>query len=228
MDRKAAIRHINKNGALLVFPINNRKDPRSLWSEFYPRSEMRWEWDEGGDNRVGRLWQLMKDLSDSRQVVYSKWYQGRATFFSKKLFTALLSVLHHQGNARRDLSPTARHLLETLENDSPLSTKQLKALAELQGKFNEPIYNKGLKELFSRFLIVAFGEVEDGAFPSLAMGSTSLLYENLVSEAQKMSLKEAQSILDNYWSEDNLFRKHFLKVLKGLPSVPESNEDLGM
>ena len=124
MNQKSAVKKINDCGALLVFPINNNKVPASLWSEFYPRTKMRWEWDDGGDNKVGDLWFLMKKLSDSRLVVYSKWYQGRATFFSRELFTALLK------NTKPDytgmtLSPVAKQLYECLEEDSPLSTARL-------------------------------------------------------------------------------------------------------
>jgi hypothetical protein len=211
MNQKKAIEKINSKGVLLVFPINNQKEPRSLWSEFYPRSEMRWEWDEDGDHRVSQLWMLMKKLSDSKEVVYSKWYQGRATFFSRELFTALLK-LNMQNFEQLELSKTARELLECLESDSPLSTKQLKALTELRGKDNEKFYNRGMKELFSKFLIVAFGEVDDGAFPSLAVGATRLLYEDLFIEAKSLSGPAAQKIIDQFMPKGSLFRKYLEKT----------------
>lgn len=211
MNQKSAISKINNRGALLVFPINNKKEPSSLWSEFYPKSKMRWEWDSDGDDRVGSLWALMKKLSDSREVVYSKWYQGRATFFSRKLFTALLCK-SIQDFDEPHLSVTARNLLEALESDSPLSTKQLKAITELRGKDNERFYNRGMKELFKKFLIVAFGEVDDGAFPSLAVGATKNLYEDLLSEARKMRPTEAEKIINEYLPEGNLFRKYLNKL----------------
>ena len=211
MSQKNAISKINNRGALLVFPINNKKEPASLWSEFYPKSKMRWEWDSDGDDRVGSLWALMKKLSDSREVVYSKWYQGRATFFSRKLFTALLCKSLKDFDEPK-LSRTAQNLLETLESDSPLSTKQLKAITELRGKDNEKFYNRGMKELFSKFLIVAFGEVDDGAFPSLAVGATRNLYEDLLSDARKMRASEADKIINEYLPEENLFRKHLNKL----------------
>ena len=72
MNLRSAVSRINKNGALLVFPIQNRKEPNSLWAEFHPRKKMIWKWDEGHDSGVGDLWLLMKRLSDSLQVVYSK------------------------------------------------------------------------------------------------------------------------------------------------------------
>lgn len=221
MSRKpseaTAIQKIDAAGALLVFPLNNRPEPRSLWSEFHPRTKMRWEWDETGDNRVGEMWLLMKRLSESREVVYSKWFQGRATFFRRELFTALLAV-HHAAKAPGDaLSPTALLLLETLEMDSPLSTKQLKKFTELQGRDNEPAYSRGMKELFTRFLIVGCGEVEDGAFPSLAVGATRLIYEDLWTEAEAFSttagLKKARGIVDSALPVGSAFRKFFERTL---------------
>ncbi len=210
MNQKSAVKKINDYGALLVFPINNKKEPASLWSELYPRKKMRWEWDESGDNKVGDLWLLMKKLSDSRLVVYSKWYQGRATFFSRDLFTALLKITKPDYTGAT-LSAVAKQLYECLEEDSPLSTKQLKTIADLRGKDNERFYNRGMKELFSHFLIVAYGEVDDGAFPSLAVGTTRHLFEDLVLESEKLSLLDAQQTIDRILPRTNLFRKHLEK-----------------
>lgn len=205
-----AVQKINAQGALLVFPMNNQKEPKSIWSEFYPRTKMRWEWDTDGDDRVGRLWSLMKKLSVSRKVVYSKWYLGRATFFSRELFTALLAFRREQFENPK-LSPVAHQLLECLESDSPLSTKNLKALTELRGKENERTYTKGMKELFDKFLIVAYGEVDDGAFPSLALGTTRNLFEDLLNHSRELSVTEAVKTIDRFLPQGNLFRKYLDK-----------------
>lgn len=218
MNQKTAIAKINTRGILLVFPINNKKEPLSLWSEFYPRTPMRWEWNEDGDDRVGQLWGLMKKLSDSTTVVYSKWYQGRATFFSRELFTALVCVSMPYFSDP-EVSRTGRDLLECLESDSPLSTKELKKLTELRGKENEKFYNRGMKELFSKFLIVAFGEVDDGAFPSLAVGATRNLYEDIFNQAQEMKKSQARKIIDQYMPEGSLFRKYLDKT--NAPSISQ-------
>jgi hypothetical protein len=212
MNQRSAVSKINKAGALLVFPINNRPEPKSLWSEFFPKSKMRWEWDSGGDNRVSSLWMLMKRLSDSREVVYSKWYQGRATFFSKELFTSMLSIWIHSGRQSHLSSRQATDLLEVLESDSPLSTKALKRMTDLQGKDNESRYNRGLKELFTRLLAVAYGEVDDGAFPSLAVGATKSLYEELWKDAKALDQKTARSTVDTFIPEGTAFRKFFDKT----------------
>jgi hypothetical protein len=216
MDRRltlnGAVSRIKDRGALLVFPINNRELPNSLWREFFPKTKMIWEWNESSDYKVSDMWALMKKLSDCREVVYSKWYQGRATFFSPELFTALLSLARTAHIPRHELSETARVLFEVLENNSPLSTKELKALTDLRGRDNEAAYNRGMKELFTRFLIVGFGEVEDGAFPSLAVGATELLFEDLWRDGAEMSPRVAQTTIDRLMPEGSHFRKFLEKT----------------
>lgn len=214
MNQRSAVRKINKRGVLLTFPINNRKEPLSLWSEFFPRTKLRWEWDEDGDNHVFDLWHLMKRLSESRQVVYSKWYQGRATFFSRKLFVAMLGQFMRRDDLVSELSRTSRQILDVLEEDSPLSTKDLKKMTDLQGKFFASEYNRALKALFSRLLIVGFGEVDDGAFPSLAVGATKMIYEDLWHDASTISEIEAHATIDEFMPEGSLVRKYFEKSLR--------------
>ncbi len=209
MSQRRAISLINKSGVLLVFPINNAKDPQSLWSQFYPRTKMRWEWDGDGDNKVAGMWMLMKRLSNCDQVVYSKWYRGRATFFSRELFAAMLCIYISSGVHSIGLSLIARELLDTLESDSPLSTKELKKMTGLQGRLNEPQYSRAMKELFSRLLIVAYGEVDDGAFPSLAVGATNLIYEDLWNEAESMDVQVATEIVDRWMPLGSQMRKFF-------------------
>jgi hypothetical protein len=210
-SKRDAIRAINRRGCLLVFPIDNRKEFPSIWSEFYPRTPMRWEWDENGDDRVARLWMLRAELSTCNEVVYSKWFRGRATFFSRPVFAALLRLL---GHSELGLSREARGILETLKLDSPLSTKQLKRATDLQGRFNEAAYQRGLKELFSRGLIVGYGEVDDGAFPSLAIGATQAIFEDLWSEARELSREEALARLP---ASDTPWFKHYIKLEASLP-----------
>ena len=214
MDLKNAIQQINKNGILLVFPVKNNKEPNSIWRTFYPRKKMVWEWNEDSDDSISEMWLLMKKLSDCKKVVYSKWYQGRATFFSRKVFVALLSLYLKSGLKGYPLTRQATYLHEALRDDSPLSTKQLKEITDLQGKLNEPVYTKSMKQLFSKFLVIAFGEVEDGAFPSLAVGATENIYEDLWKEALSQSLEISEDILNKSLPEGTKFRAFFDKHLK--------------
>lgn len=197
-----------------MFPQENRKEPASLWYSFFPRTRMRWEWDETGDNRVGELWLLREQLSLSRKVVYSKWFRGRATLIANDLFPALLRLANPDFPEARGLSFVAKEILDLLEEDSPLSTKQLKKMSGLQGRASETQYTRALKELWDRCLIVAFGEVDEGAFPSLAIGSTKVIFEFLWNEAGEMSKDEATKILEKRLPEGTSFRKYWNTLAK--------------
>lgn len=219
MTVSKAVQAVNKKAMLLVFPQENRKDPASLWYEFFPRTKMRWEWDETGDNRVGELWMLREKLSLSRKVVYSKWFRQRATLIANDVFPAMLKLANPGFPHATGLSFAAREILDLLEEDSPLSTKQLKKLSGLQGRASEGAYNRALKELWDRCLIVAFGEVDEGAFPSLAVGSTHVIFEELWAEAESLSEEEAQARLDLRLEPGSTFRKYWDGLTKKWKSL---------
>lgn len=207
-----AIEAINKKHILLVFPIKAQKEPGSIWNELYPRTKMRWEWDEHGDHKVFDLWMMREQLSRSRKVIYAKWYQGRATFFSKECFVHLLAYLRSE----KPLGSESQRILDILEQDSPLSTKQIKEFADLQGKWMEASYNRAMKPLWNRLLISAFGEIEDSSFPSLAIGASQNLFEDLWLEAQKISEEKAASFLEKHLDEENKFYLFARKIKKTL------------
>jgi hypothetical protein len=169
---------------------------------------MRWEWTGDGDPRMWRMWMLMKRLSSGQDVVYSKWYSGRATFFSQELFTALLaSSIRLKRDPADGLNAEERRLLEILESNSPLSTRQLKLESGLTGRENEGLYTRSLKALFCRFLIVAPGEVDEGSFPSLALGATRLLREDLWADAERLSVARARQTIDRFMPSGSRFRR---------------------
>lgn len=176
---KRAIKAIEKIGICLVFPVKNAKDPPSLWSVLYPGEEMIWEWDEDGDARVSDLWHLRMRLAESREVVYAKWFSGRATFFSRDVYRELLGRMDAAGKLRAPLSRETAAVLELLEENSPQSTKSLRAQMDLGGKVGERIYQRALGDLWKQMRIVGTGEMDDGAFPSLMVGATNLVFEDL-------------------------------------------------
>lgn len=210
--RKKTLTAIEDEGILLVYPIQNKNDPNSVWHKLFPRSEMRWEWDADGDQRVSDLWLLKEELSRSGLVVYTKWYQNRATFFSKEVFTNMMAFMHTDA----PLSSESNTILEALEMDSPLSTKQIKVAADLQGRYMEASYNRAMKALWQRMLVVAWGEVEDSSFPSLAVGATKNIYEDLYLQAQETDPEKARKYLEKRLSPDNKFWKFAQKIQKTL------------
>lgn len=169
---------------------------------------MRWSWDEDADNRVGRVWTLKEELSRSGEVVYGKWYKGRATFLSFEAFVHLRAYLREVPLRR----PEARQMLEVLEMDSPLSTKQLKAAVELQGRPFESLFTKAQRELFERLDIVGFGEVADSAFPSMAIGASRLIFEDLCLRSDEISEREGEEFLRDLWGDDHPFWEYAFRL----------------
>jgi hypothetical protein len=205
-EEAKGIAAVERLGALLVYPLANRPDIPSLWSVLYPRSEMRWAWDADADPRVSHVWILREQIARSRKVVYSKWFRGRAVFFSQGLFTAMLATLKPW---QRERSQEARELLQVLEDDSPQSSKELRRNAGLRGKESERVWTRATKELWEQLAIVGTGEVADGAFPSLELGATRWIFEDLWEEAQRgqadAALLEAQlppaSAFGKFWQQ---------------------------
>jgi hypothetical protein len=174
-----ALAAIERRGIILVYPIANRADVPSLWSELHPRSRMRWDWDATADDRVVELWHLKNELAASGDVAYAKWLGGRATFFSLDVFHAVLAQLAAAGDVFGQLPREALEILELLRERSPLSTKELRSETGLRGKPFESLFTHAMKALWSRLLVVGTGEIEDGAFPSLAVSATELVFEDI-------------------------------------------------
>lgn len=223
-NEQAALAAVEEHGVLLVYPITNRAEPNSLWHVLYPRSEMRWAWDQGADTRVVHLWHLRERLASSRAAVYAKWYKGRAVFFSRPVFVAMLAAAQAtRRSALASLSRESLELLSLLEDDSPQSSKTLRREAGLTGRHNEALWNRALRELWERLLIVGTGEVEDGAFPSLAIGATRLIFEDLWDEAQAGPSADQQALLSRVLPPEGGFGKHWQRIRQRLLRAAESN-----
>jgi hypothetical protein len=208
-SEREAIAAIEREGALLVYPIVNRMEPASLWTAFYPRSRMNWSWDETADPRIVGLWHLRERLARSKAVVYGKWYKGRAVFFSRELFVALLAVLAPWSLG---CSMDAREMLSALEENSPQTTKLLRQQVGLRGRENERTWTRSLQDLWERLLIVGTGEAEDGAFPSLQVGATRWIFEDLWEEAQARSRSEAEQFVTDKLGHAPAFLRHLENV----------------
>lgn len=194
-----------ENGWLLVFPLPGKKVPLSVWHVLHPRSVMRWEWTETADDKVAKLWHLRRELAESHRVIYSKWYRGRASLFSPELFKKLWVYFAPE---REKITGEGREIMDFLEMESPLSTKQIRRGSDLTGRDNEKRYVSAMKALWRTFAIVGVGEIDDGAFPSLAHAATRVIFEELcVSAERELTFDQARAWLDENIS-DGTFRKH--------------------
>lgn len=219
MGKTSGVEAIQKHGILLVFPIQNRKEPASLWSSFYPRTAMRWEWDDGADGRVADLWHLREELSRSGKVVYAKWFKNRATFFSPDCFRWVRAVLKGQPGFSAP-SADARRIFGIIGDNSPSSMKEVKKAAKSQHGLAGPVVEKSMADLWQRLWITGYGEVDDGAFPSLAVGTSEQLFEKWCDESDGLSAEEGRRKLEKKLGAENLFLKELDRVVKKLQGAP--------
>lgn len=213
-----AVAAIERHGVMLVYPVKGvSRSPHSLWAEFYPKSTMRWAWDASADPRVAEIWHLRERIARSKKVVYTKWLTGRATFFSKAAFTATLAYLRRRHEIFGELSRSSRDLYEILSDDSPQPTGALRERAGLAGRFNEAEFNRAIKPLWSRLLIVGTGEVEEGGFPSLAVGTTELIHEPLWLATKHGPTAADQKLLGEICQREPSVDRALARVLGTLP-----------
>ena len=205
-------------GALLIFPVQNKKEPPSVWAEFFPKTEMKWEWDDSADNRVVQLWHIKTELPSTGKVIYTKWYQNKATALAPDVWSALAAILSPPGSEKEGLSREARTLLDVLESDSPLSSKVLKKTAGMSGAQSKH-YDRGMRELWARCLVVALGEVDDGAFPSLEIGASSVVQESLWRKSRSLSVTEAVQLLQKRLGKESYFLQECIRLKKKAPAA---------
>jgi hypothetical protein len=203
-----------------VYPIANKPEPPSLWGDLYDNAPMDWAWDEDADPRVADLWHLRRQLAESHDVAYAKWFRGRATFFSLPVLHAMLGRLARAGDVEAGLRPESRELLAILRERSPLSTKELRAAADLRGKACESIFTQAMKALWIRLLVVGTGEVDDGAFPSLAVAATDLVFEDVFAARHDVP-PDADAKLDAAIASSRAFSRELDRSLAAVATTDE-------
>lgn len=202
---------VDRVGIVLVYPLPKRPELPSLWSELYPKRAMSWSWNADSDPRVAEVWRLREALARSGDVAYAKWFRGRATLFSLPVFHALLGEIARVGDPRLGLSPEAIAILDALHERSPLSTKELRGAAGLKGREHERAFTTAMKTLWERLLVVGVGEVDDGAFPSLAVAATELMFEDLWA-ARRNAPEAGAWKLKDLLHRQPLYDKHLERV----------------
>jgi len=220
-----ALAAINEQHVQLVYPIKNAREPRSLWHSLHPRSAMRWDWSEDADQRVVDLWHLKDDLCLGREVVYAKWFRGRATFFSRAIFVPILALLGptRAEALRRDAN--ASRLYDELLENSPQTPRRLRQAADLSGSDSRSEYERGVKLLWEQLVIVGTGEVDEGQFPALAMGATRHIHEDLWEEAHGMEPRDAQERLRRLLPAASPFSRFLYRLMRkfsGRSAGPDS------
>jgi hypothetical protein len=221
---RKALAAINEQHVLLVYPIQNAREPSSLWHSLHPRSAMRWDWSEDADQRVVDLWHLKDALCLGREVVYAKWFRGRATFFSRAIFVPILALLGTTRAHALGRDANASRIYEELLDNSPQTPRRLRQAVDLSGSHGRSDYEHGVKLLWEQLVIVGTGEVDEGQFPALAMGATRHIFEDLWEEADGIDPRDAEERCRRLLPGDSPFSRfldRLMRTFSGRSSGPD-------
>lgn len=174
---------------------------------------MKWDWSEDADPRVVDIWHLKDELCFGQDVVYAKWFRGRATFFSKEIFVPVLCLLETTQVDEIHRSTHATDIYEELLDSSPQTPKLVRQAVDLSGSQNRSDYEKAVKLLWEQLLIVGTGEVDEGQFPALAMGATKHIFEELWHEARSMDPLDASHQCRDLLRADSPFYKFLNRMM---------------
>lgn len=179
MTLKGALEHVEKVGRVAIFPEKNKKKSSiiSLWELFFPRTKMKWEWDDSADNRVVKLWWLKNEIAQTQKVLYGRFFGNRPILVSKNEARRTMAGLE-----RKPLSSLAREILSRLEDNSPQTKRMIgKSLRDDGWEITKGDFERALLSLQKQFLIVNLGdsEREKGPMPSTEYAALSLVFPDL-------------------------------------------------
>jgi hypothetical protein len=107
----------------------------------------------------------------------------------------------------------AREIMSLLEENSPQSTKDVRRDAGLRGRQGERVWQRCMKELWQTLSIVGTGEVDDGSFPSLEIGATRSIFEDLWEEAGRQERSTAIAAAERRLGMEPAFLRQFREIV---------------
>ena len=117
-------------------------------------------------------------------------------------------------------------LLDRLRELSPRSTKELRAEVGLRGKPFESLFTHAMKALWTRLLIVGTGEVPDGAFPSLAVAATEMMFEDAWNARARVP-RAAEAQLAKVLTRSKAFAREVAKSEKAVREATAASQRRG-
>jgi uncharacterized protein YcaQ len=132
-----ALAFINRYGLVTLFPVKGKQFPslyRAIQGSLEEKLERTWTW---GD-----------ELAQAKRIHYGKLVHAQVTLVSLEMFPYLLRVARE-----RQLSATARRMLDHLRQHGQTSTTRLREALDLAGKAQKGEFSRALDELQAAFAI---------------------------------------------------------------------------
>jgi hypothetical protein len=143
-----------------------------LWEAVVGRPAPRWPRRSHHDTGVGLTWELKDALPARRQVYYGKLLKGRPVLVALDLFPAFYALV--RGRQRSvdylaeyragRLSQPARRLLDALQSERPLYTRELRAAAFMLAPASTREFERAMAELQQGLWVVKTEERYEPSF----------------------------------------------------------------
>ena len=159
-----AVRFIDAVGFCLLFPVKNVLLP-SLYYAMTRRIPITW------DKYTVKLWEWKDELPRRRRALYTKYFRGRGTFFSRAMLANFLALRggsariagHETFYSAGKVSHDARTLWQTLAEHGPLATLELRHACKLDSKAGNTRFKKAILELQCLLVVTHFGAEQETA-----------------------------------------------------------------
>jgi len=179
-----ALEFIEEHGFVLLIDSNSLELP-SLWQ---------------ATRRRGQAWPWKQTLSGAKRCAYGKLLRRKGTFVSWEYFPHFLAVYSNTNSYQEEyragrLSQVERRILETLENQGPLLTSELRRILDLPGKSGTSHFHWALDNLQACLRITVAGGLTTGFSMHRWELVDSWVSQEILKKGWRMSPDEAKEEL---------------------------------
>jgi hypothetical protein len=164
-DVDDAERFVESTGFCFAFKMNKSELP-CMWHAAAGQRDPDYPKHVQHDPFIGLVWNAKDALPAAKKVYYGKALKKRPTFISLQFLPAFYLMQKRTNNAedyvadymRGELSAPAKRIMDSIWEQSPLVTADLKMASNLAHPEKRSIFDKAMAELQGKMYIVKIGE----------------------------------------------------------------------
>jgi hypothetical protein len=195
-----ALQFVNERGFVYLWPIKGVDLP-SLWTAVAGDRPVADKHDDPGHI----TWGWKDAMLDKKVWHYAKILRGKATLISLEILPYFYALSENYGDPEQDyqelfaqglLSREAKIIYETLLQEGPLDTVNLRRKIQMTAKASNSPFERGLTQLQRDFKIMPVGVAAAGAWRySFIYDAVHRVYPELLALARPIGRKEARGKL---------------------------------
>jgi hypothetical protein len=200
---------VNSVGFCFAFTAKNSELP-CLWHAAAGERKPAYPHHIQHDPYIGLVWQAKDDLAQSKKIYYGKAIKKRPSMISLEYFpsfyrlsrSSVFDDAYLADYMAGNLSSESKRIMDSLTENSPQITSDLKISSGFSNPKNRPIFDKAMAELQMKMYVVKIGEF---------YGPFTFLWD-LVDRRFDEEIKDAKN-LTRELAMQNILKKYFRTVL---------------